>query len=217
MSPDAQNSDFLAQVRKLRDCLRSVDFLYQLKVDELDKLMEVLKKRQCPAGYTVIKQGDPGDAFYMIASGKVEVTADGKHVTNRHEGEARICVRLGDLEQADGKPGGGESWYKRVFRLSRQNKPGDYTLGGLMGFAVLFHLQGRKMEALHLALLCEKALAMGMMPASEPEFHADLGKRLEDVMSQVRSRVLTSVVEDARDMMTLKDPRALLRECLEKY
>ena len=84
MSPD---SNFQAQVRKLRDCLQSVDFLYQLKVDELDHLMGALKKRTCPAGNVVIKQGDPGDAFYMISSGKVEVTAGNKVIATRSPGE----------------------------------------------------------------------------------------------------------------------------------
>ncbi|HTB23159.1 MAG TPA: cyclic nucleotide-binding domain-containing protein [bacterium] len=74
------NSDFLIAVRKLRDCLQGVDFLYQLKVDELDKLMGAMKKRRYPAGFTVIKQGDIGDAFYMIASGKVSVAVKGKQV-----------------------------------------------------------------------------------------------------------------------------------------
>jgi trk system potassium uptake protein TrkA len=77
----------VSPIRKLRDCLQKVDFLRQLKVDELDKLMEALKRRQCPAGYTVIKQGDPGDAFYMISTGKVEVWDNGKLLTARHAGE----------------------------------------------------------------------------------------------------------------------------------
>jgi CRP-like cAMP-binding protein len=87
MPQDAPNSDFQTQIRKLRDCLQSVDFLYQLKVDELDHLMGALKKRRCTANYTVIKQGDPGDAFYMISSGKVEVTAGGKVIATRGPGE----------------------------------------------------------------------------------------------------------------------------------
>lgn len=74
-------------IRKLRDCLQKVDFLYQLKVDELDQLMAALKKRTCPAGHTVIRQGDPGDAFYMISSGAVQVSQGGKVVAVRKEGE----------------------------------------------------------------------------------------------------------------------------------
>lgn len=79
--------DFQANIRKLRDCLQSVDFLYQLKVDELDHLMGALKKRTCDKGYTVIKQGDPGDAFYMISTGSVEVSANNKVIAVRKAGE----------------------------------------------------------------------------------------------------------------------------------
>lgn len=87
MSPDASNTDSKSPIRKLRDCLQQVDFLRQLKLDELDKLMEALKKRNCPKGYTVIKQGDPGDAFYMISSGKVDVSVKGKFLVARGPGE----------------------------------------------------------------------------------------------------------------------------------
>jgi CRP-like cAMP-binding protein len=74
-------------IRKLRDCLAGVDFLRQLKLDELDKLVGALKKRNCPAGNIIIKQGDPGDAFYMISTGKVEVWDKEKKLTDRHPGE----------------------------------------------------------------------------------------------------------------------------------
>ena len=87
MSAEPSNLDLQSHVRKLRDCLKSVDFLYQLKLDELDKLMSALKKRTCPAGYTVIKEGDKGDAFYMISTGKVEVSAKGKVLATRFAGE----------------------------------------------------------------------------------------------------------------------------------
>lgn len=76
-----------SQIRKLRDTLQKVDFLYQLKINELDTLMEALKKRKCPAGNVIIKEGDPGDAFYMVASGQVEVSAHGKPVAVRKAGE----------------------------------------------------------------------------------------------------------------------------------
>lgn len=80
MTPDAAKPDFMTEVRKLRDCLRGVDFLYHLKVDELDKLMSALKKRTFPAGATIITQGAAGDAFYMVASGKVSVWVKAKQI-----------------------------------------------------------------------------------------------------------------------------------------
>jgi CRP-like cAMP-binding protein len=79
--------DDRSPIRKLRDCLQSVDFLRQLKFDELDHLMGALKKRTCPTGHVVIKEGDPGDAFFMISTGKVEVWHKGKLLVERGEGE----------------------------------------------------------------------------------------------------------------------------------
>ena len=73
MAPEAPKPDFITEVRKLRDCLRGVQFLYELKIDELDKLMGALKRRKYPAGAVVIQQGDKGDAFYLVGSGKVSV------------------------------------------------------------------------------------------------------------------------------------------------
>jgi CRP-like cAMP-binding protein len=87
MSPDAPNADFLSAVRKLRDCLKGVDFLYPLKVDELDKLMGAMKKRRYPAGHTVIQQGDRGDAFYLISSGQVSITVKDKQLKSLHPGD----------------------------------------------------------------------------------------------------------------------------------
>lgn len=86
MVPEASN-DARSPIRKLRDCLASVDFLRQLNLDELDKLMGALKRRVSPAGTTVIKLGDPGDAFYMISTGKVEVWDRSKLLATRLPGE----------------------------------------------------------------------------------------------------------------------------------
>jgi CRP-like cAMP-binding protein len=82
-----ENSDLRSPIRKLRDCLHSVDFLRHLKLDELDHLMAALKRRQCPAANMIIKQGDPGDAFYMVSTGKVEVWDKDKRLAERGPGE----------------------------------------------------------------------------------------------------------------------------------
>ncbi len=80
MTPTAPTPDFRLEVRKLRDCLHGVDFLYSLKLEELDKLMGAMRKRRYPAGHEVIRQGEKGDAFYLISSGKVSVWVHGKQV-----------------------------------------------------------------------------------------------------------------------------------------
>jgi ATP-binding cassette subfamily B protein len=42
-------------------------------MNELDDLIGHLRMIRVQKGYEVIKQGDPGDAFYLIAQGKVSV------------------------------------------------------------------------------------------------------------------------------------------------
>ncbi len=71
---DAAQSDFLAEVRKLRKVLQGVDFFSRLRLEELELLVEHLKKRTVPRGHVLINQGDKSaDAFYMIASGRCTV------------------------------------------------------------------------------------------------------------------------------------------------
>ncbi len=64
----------LSEVRKLRNVLQGVDFFTRLKLEELETLVEHLKKRVVPRGNIIIQQGDKkADAFYMVASGRCTV------------------------------------------------------------------------------------------------------------------------------------------------
>lgn len=64
----------LSEVRKLRNVLQGVDFFTRLKLEELETLVEHLKKRTVPKGTLVIQQGDKNaDAFYMVATGRCTV------------------------------------------------------------------------------------------------------------------------------------------------
>lgn len=72
----AQNSSVnaLSEVRKLRNVLQGVDFFTRLKLEELEALVEQLKKRVVPRGHVIIQQGDSAvDAFYMISVGRCTV------------------------------------------------------------------------------------------------------------------------------------------------
>ena len=129
-----------------------------------------------------------------------------------HDGEARVQVRIGDLDAAEGKGEGGEGWYKKCLRLSRQHKLGDYTVGALLGLAVVQHKQGRKLEALQLALVAGQALAW--MPVSEAEFHEELAARATTVLGQVGLRLLQSLVDEAREKLAKDDIRARLKEAV---
>ena len=58
---------------RLRHVLQNTYFFQSLKPNELDELIGHLRMIRVQKGYEVIKQGDPGDAFFFIASGKVSV------------------------------------------------------------------------------------------------------------------------------------------------
>ena len=59
--------------KHLRRVLQETYFLSFLTSKELDQLVTNLKPMRVFKGYEIIKQGDPGDAFYLIASGRVTV------------------------------------------------------------------------------------------------------------------------------------------------
>lgn len=130
------------------------------------------------------------------------------------DGEARAYVRLGDLDYAEGKNEGGEGSYLKALRLSRQGKLGDYSVGALLGLAGVMARQNRALEALQLGLLGERVLPL--MPAPDAEFHDELEAKTVSVMAQLGSKLLRSVIDEAREKMAGKDARALLKEAVEK-
>lgn len=69
-------SEPLTEIRKLVSVLEKIKFFEKLKVKELEELAKCIKKETALKGKVIIKQGDEGDAFYMIAEGKVAVWFD---------------------------------------------------------------------------------------------------------------------------------------------
>jgi MFS family permease len=62
------------------DLLRSVEIFAPLAPPVLERLSNRLEPLHASAGTVVIRQGDPGDRFYVVRSGEAEVTIDGKAV-----------------------------------------------------------------------------------------------------------------------------------------
>ena len=58
--------------------LRRVTFLQPLHPPPFERLSQTATWVEVPAGDTVIRQGDPGDAFYVIDHGRLSVTKDGQ-------------------------------------------------------------------------------------------------------------------------------------------
>ncbi len=61
------------EIANLRLILKRISFLEHLKVNELDALIGVLDKRPFRREEVLIKQGTPGETFYIMASGKAGV------------------------------------------------------------------------------------------------------------------------------------------------
>jgi CRP-like cAMP-binding protein len=66
-------SDAASIFSRLRSVLQNTYFFQALKLNELDELIGHLRMVRVQKGYEIVKQGDPGDAFYLIAAGKVSV------------------------------------------------------------------------------------------------------------------------------------------------
>ena len=67
--------------------LRSIPLLAPLSPPTLESLARALEQLWVPAGVDVIREGDVGDRFYVIADGEVEIVRDGRAVASRARGE----------------------------------------------------------------------------------------------------------------------------------
>ena len=76
----------VGHARELR-LLRGIPMFAPLSGPVLERLAASLVTVVLPAGAVVIRAGDPGDRFYVIAAGSVEVEVDGRTVRRQGAGE----------------------------------------------------------------------------------------------------------------------------------
>jgi class 3 adenylate cyclase/predicted ATPase len=132
------------------------------------------------------------------------------------DGEARILVRLGDLDFSEAKPERGEANYVQAIKISRYVKLGDYTLAALLGVALALLKQGRQLDALRLGVLCERALTENLLPASDLAFYKDTVQRSGLVMSQVGAKLMQSKIDEERAKAKGENLRQALKNVVEK-
>jgi len=79
--------DTIALVPPGLQLLRDVSILSVLPEPTLDRLARALVRVEAQPGDIVIREGDEGDRFYVIESGTVEVTKEGRHIADLGPGD----------------------------------------------------------------------------------------------------------------------------------
>jgi hypothetical protein len=67
--------------------LRSLPLFAPLGAPELEGLAHGLVEVHVPAGTAVVSEGEPGDRFYVVAEGELDVTAGGRELGRAGRGE----------------------------------------------------------------------------------------------------------------------------------
>jgi MFS family permease len=78
---------YIGVVDKEIGLLHGVPMLQPLPLPAIEHLARGLEPIHVPAGQTVFRQGDPGDRFYVIETGRADVVGDGRLVTTLGPGE----------------------------------------------------------------------------------------------------------------------------------
>ena len=78
-----------SQNQTLESLLRQVTYFQNCTRRQLRELIEDGYRQVFKAEQVICHEGDPGDSFYVILSGSVEIFSEkiGKHITNRYSGE----------------------------------------------------------------------------------------------------------------------------------
>ena len=67
--------------------LRELSFFAPLELPALEDLARRSERASVPAGETLFRQGDPGETFYVIVAGQVEIVVDGQRARIEGPGE----------------------------------------------------------------------------------------------------------------------------------
>jgi hypothetical protein len=58
--------------------LRTVPFFRPLQLDTIERLAGAVGRMHVPSGQVVVRQGEAGDRFFIVASGRLETLVDGR-------------------------------------------------------------------------------------------------------------------------------------------
>lgn len=107
--------------------LEEVPLLASLKPYERSKIADALDTLKHPAGSTIIKEGDPGEAFYLLESGEAEAFKDGIDGPVKHYKRGDY---FGELALLDDKPRAATVVSKTDVKVARLGRDGFKRLLG---------------------------------------------------------------------------------------
>ena len=81
------------------DAVCSADLFRSFPLSRAPEILQIAHKVDYPPGKAVFKQGDPGDRFYIVATGVVSVTRDGKKLK-----EYKVGDYFGETSLVMGRP-----------------------------------------------------------------------------------------------------------------
>jgi len=96
--------DRLVGVDRDFEFLRQVPLFHELALDELKYVQSVCEKSSYAAGARLITQGQPGEALFVLAQGKVAVTAPGPDGSQTEVAELGPGVHVGEMALLDDSP-----------------------------------------------------------------------------------------------------------------
>ncbi len=89
ITPATQRAEQERKSTEVMDLMEQVEIFSPLSRDEMKKLIERVGVKTFASGETPVRQGDPGDSFYIIKSGKVDV------VVEKSSGGSSLVATLG--------------------------------------------------------------------------------------------------------------------------
>lgn len=107
--------------------LEEVPLLSTLKAPERAKIADALSSQKYPAGTYIIREGDPGDAFYLLESGEAEAYKAGVEKPVKHYERGAY---FGELALLDDKPRQASVVAKTEVKLAKLDRAGFKRLLG---------------------------------------------------------------------------------------